>query len=115
MLVRQCMHGPTHGPGFESGSARLASIRVRVVGSGLASDPAWRLVPPVVVASEGVSLKQKQKMKNTRFTWKTLISGKNHGNRKFHYEQLRNTIRTIKPDLVWECAETTISAERIQT
>ena len=54
-------------------------------------------------------------MKNTRFTWKTLISGKNHGNRKFHYEQLRNTIRTIKPDLVWECAETTISADRIQT
>ena len=62
-----------------------------------------------------IELRPKQKMKNTRFTWKTLISGKNHGNRKFHYEKIAEyNHRTIKPDLVWECAETTISAKRIQ-
>ena len=34
----------------------------------------------------------RNEMNNTRFTWKTLFSGKNHGNRIFHYEKTQNTI-----------------------
>ena len=53
-------------------------------------------------------------MNYTRFTWKTLFSGKNHGNRIFHYEKGQNTNGVIEPDLVQTCAETTISTQHIK-
>ena len=51
--------------------------------------------------SEVLSLRQeiqtnlatnRNEMNNTRFTWKTLILGKNHGNIIFNYEKRQNTI-----------------------
>ena len=51
--------------------------------------------------------------KSTRFTWKTLIQGKTTGTENFTMRKTKYNHGTIEPDLAWECAETTISAQYI--